>query len=218
MPRALCLSLALLLPAPLAAQRVEDTAWHIHQGRNELGRETFSVLQGRGRGLPGTTLATTADYPSRAPDRSITVLLSRTPEGSVTAFQIESVSRRDTTRVLGEVAGSRLTLRTVHGSTESARQVPAGGDLVVLADSVHALFAQVGPLATPEGRALRGLYPLSGRRVALTATLATPAEGSDHRVVEVSGDVRATVTFDATGRLLKVVLPESRVTAEPGES
>ena len=218
MPRAFYLSLALFFPAPLAAQRIEDTSWHIHQGRSELGRETFSVLQGRGRGLPGTTLATTADYPARAPDRSITVLLSRTPEGTVSAFQIESVSRRDTPRVLGEVAGSRLTLRTVHGTTESARQLPAGGDLIVLADSVHALFAQVGPLATPEGRALRGLYPLTGRRVSLTATLATGAGGSDERVVEVSGDVRATVTFDAAGRLLKVALPESRVTAEPGES
>lgn len=218
MPRAVYLTLVLFLPVPLAAQRVEDTSWHIHQGRTELGRETFSVLQGRGRGLPGTTLATTADYPSRAPDRSITVLLSRTPEGSVTAFQIESVNRRDTTRVLGEVAGSRLTLRTVHGSTESARQIPAGGDLVVLADSVHALFAQVGPLATPEGRALRGLYPLTGRRVALTAKSLPAPDGSNERVVEVSGDLRATVTFDATGRLLRVVLPDSRVTAEAGES
>ena len=217
MPRAVCLSLVLLLPVTLEAQRVEETSWHIHQGRNELGRETFSVLQGRGRGLPGTTLATTADYPTRAPDRSITVLLSRTPEGIVTAFQVESVGRRDTTRVLGEVAGGRITIRTVRGANEAARQLPAGDDLIVLADSVHALFAQVGPLSTPEGRSLRGLYPLTGRRVSLVARAVPFAEDAKERVVEVSGDVRATATFDSAGRLLRVVMPESRFVAEPGE-
>ena len=54
--------------------------------------------------------------------------------------------------------------------------------------------------------------------MARRATANPAAEGANERVVEVSGDVRATVTFDATGRLLRVALPGARIIAEAGES
>ncbi len=212
MRRPLGLIALLLCPPALAAQSPDAATFLLRQGREEVGREAFRMLQGRGRGLPGTTLAVTAEYPGRHPTVSLVGLLSRTPEGALTAFQLERAQRGDTTRILGEVAAGRLTVRIVHGDTEAARQYPAGPDLVILADSVHALFAQVGPLATDAGRRLSGLFPLTGRRVTLTATSGAPG-ASGERIVEVSGDVTARATFDAAGRLIRVSLPATGVTA-----
>lgn len=212
MRRALGLSVLLFCPAPLAAQASDAATFLLRQGREEVGRESFRVLDGRGRGLPGTTLAVTAEYPGRHPAVTLVALLSRNPEGALTAFQLERAQRGDTVRILGEVAGGRLTVRSVRGATEAARQYPAGGALVILADSVHALLAQVGPLATDAGRPLTGLYPLTGKRVSLTATSAAPG-ASGERNVDVTGDVTARVTFDPAGRLVRVSLPATGVTA-----
>ncbi len=146
----------------------------------------------------------------------MTALVSRNPGGALTAFQLERAGRGDTTRILGEVAGGRLTLRMVRGATEAARQLPAGGCLIILADSVHSLLAQVGPLATEDGRQLSGLYPESGRRITLTATLVQPGP-SGGRVVDLTGDVTGRVTWDRAGRLIRVAVPASGVTAVRAE-
>lgn len=212
MRRALGLSLALLSPSALTAQGADEATFLVRHGRDEIGREQYRVLEGRGRGQPGSTVAVTAEYPARHPELSVTVLVSRTPGGSLTAFQLERAGRQDTTRILGEVAGGRLTLRIVRGATEAARQLPASGGLIILADSVHTLLAQVGPLATEEGRALTGLHPESGRRISLTATLAPPG-ASGGRVVDITGDVAGRVTWDAAGRLVRVAVPATGVTA-----
>ncbi len=212
MRRTLGLTLALLCPGQVAAQQPDEATFLLRRGRDEVGRETYRLLEGRGRGQPGTTLAATASYPGRCPRCTVQALVSRTPGGALTAFQLERTEAGDTIRILGEVAGGRLTIRIVHGATEAARQHPAGPDLVILADSLHSLFAQVGPLATEAGRRLSGLYPLTGRRVTFTATLGRPG-ASEARVVEVTGEVEARVAFDGAGRLLRVTLPATGVTA-----
>lgn len=216
MRRTLGLTLALLSPGALAAQETDEATFLLRHGRDEIGRESYRVLEGRGRGQPGATLAVTAEYPARHPVLSVTALVSRSPEGALTAFQLERAAPGDTTRILGEVAGGRLTLRIVRGATEAARQLPAGGDLVILADSLHTLLGQVGPMATEAGRRLTGLYPESGRRIALTATLAQPG-ASGGRVVEVTGDVVARLTYDGAGRLVRVSAPASGVAAVRAE-
>jgi hypothetical protein len=212
MRHVLGLTFALLCPATLGAQGADEATFVLRAGRTEVGREAFRILDGRGRGLPGSTLAITAEYPAGLPERTFAVLLSRTPDGGVTAFQVERASRGDTTRIVGEVAGGRVTVRSVHGAIESARQYPAGPGLVILADSVHSLLAQVGTLATEAGRQLSGLHPLTGRRSRLTATLAgTGSRGGP--IVEVAGDLTATVEFDAEGRLLRVTPPAPAISA-----
>lgn len=216
MRRTLGLTFALLAPGILAAQERDEATFLLRKGREEIGRESYRVLEGRGRGQPGATLAATAEYPSRCPACLLRALVSRTPEGALTAFQLERAEPGDTLRVVGELAGGRVTLRMVRGDTEAARQYPAGHDLVILVDSVHTLLAQVGPLATEAGRRVSGLYPLTGRRVTFTATLAPPG-ASGGRVVEVTGDVVARVTFDAAGRLVRVLVPASGISAVRAE-
>ncbi len=216
MRRALGLSLALAVPSALAAQGADEATFLVRHGRDEVGREQYRVLEGRSRGQPGSTVAVTAEYPARHPELSVTALVSRNPGGSLTAFQLERAGGGDTTRIVGEVAGGRLTFRIVRGATEAARQLPAGGCLVILADSIHTLLAQVGPLATEAGRQLTGLYPESGRRISLTATLAQPG-ASGGRVVDITGDLAGRVTWDRAGRLLRVEVPGSRMTAVRAE-
>lgn len=216
MRRTLGLTLALVLPSALAAQGSDEATFLLRHGRDEVGREHYRVLEGRGRGQPGSTVAVTAEYPARHPELSVTALVSRTPEGTLTAFQLERANRRDTTRILGEVAGGRLTIRIARGATEAARQLPATGALIILADSVHTLLAQVGPLATEAGREFTGYYPENGRRVSLTATL-SPGGASGGRVVEVTGDVVGRLTYDPEGRLVRVAVPASGVTAVRAE-
>jgi len=216
MRRALGLTFALLSPTALAAQGPDEATFLLRHGRDEVGREHYRVLEGRGRGQAGSTFAVTAEYPARHPELSVTVLVSRTPGGTLTAFQLERATRRDTTRILGEVAGGRLTIRMARGATEAARQLPATGCLVILADSIHTLLAQVGPLATEGGRELTGLYPESGRRISLTATL-SQADASGGRVVEVTGGIVGRVTYDSSGRLVRVSVPASGLTAVRAE-
>ena len=68
--------LLLLAPqaSPAAAQAAAEITLIIQQGGKEIGRESFTLTQGRGRGAPGSTLSATARYPatvrttSRAPE------------------------------------------------------------------------------------------------------------------------------------------------------
>src|SRR5690606_24036457 len=98
MRRALGLSLALAVPSALAAQGADEATFLIRHGRDEVGREQYRVLEGRGRGQAGSTVAVTAEYPARHPALSVTALVSRNPGGSLTAFQLERAGGGDTTR------------------------------------------------------------------------------------------------------------------------
>ena len=44
----------------------------VSQGGKEIGREEFTLTQGRGRGAPGTTLTATARYPATGPTKRLT--------------------------------------------------------------------------------------------------------------------------------------------------
>lgn len=126
------------------------------------------------------------------------------------ALQVDRATDGDTTRLVGEVSRDRLTVRIISGARESARQYPAGADLVVIPDSVLAAFTQVAALASAEGRVLILLEPSTGARRRVTATLLTgPAAGGDARVVVLEGDLSARVVFDADDFLLGVDLPAS---------
>jgi hypothetical protein len=66
--RTAALLLLLLNPSVLAAaQQAPATVLLVRQGGREIGREEFTLSQGRGRGAPGTTLTATAKYPPNAP-------------------------------------------------------------------------------------------------------------------------------------------------------
>jgi hypothetical protein len=201
---ALCLLLAHQV-SPALAQAVAPITLVVTEGGKEIGREEFSLTQGRGRGASGTTLTATAKYPATVPTTRLTALLERTPESAIAKFQLDVESPNGTTVILAAGSGARLVVRTVAKGSESGRELPGGPDVVLLDDEVYSLYATVADLATPAGKRLTAIFPRTGRRVAFTAQR-EGAAGGDRRVI-LTGDLAGTLVTDAEGRLHSLELP-----------
>jgi hypothetical protein len=200
---ALCLLLA-HQASPALGQAAGAVTLVVTQDGQEIGREEFTLRQGRGRGATGTTLTATARYPATSPTTRLTAQLERTPESAVAKFQLDVEGPGGTTVILAAGTGARLVVRTVARGSESGRELPGGPDVVLLDDEVYSLYASVADLATPAGKRLTAIYPRSGRRVAFTAR----RDGGDGtRRVTLTGDVAGTLVTDADGRLERLELP-----------
>lgn len=200
--------LLLLAPqaSPAAAQAAAEITLIIQQGGKEIGRESFTLTQGRGRGAPGSTLSATARYPATVPTTRLTALLERTADFAIAKFQLDVDSPNGSTVILAAGSGARLVVRTVATGSESGRELPGGPDVVLLDDDVHSLFTAVADLATPAGKRLTGIFPRTGRRASFTARLESDGQG-DTRRITLAGDIAGTMQTDAQGRLRRLELP-----------
>jgi hypothetical protein len=188
--------------APLAAQQSDRGVFDIQRGELALGREEFSVQPGAGGGTAGSTIASLARYPGARPSVQIQAMLERNAEGSVVALQMDTRQASGLSRVYGAALKDNLTIRQTTPAAESVREYPRAAGIVILDDSVFALYGVVAERATPTGARLPVLFPRSGRRGQLTATRSTPT------TIEVNGVVNGTLTVDAGGRLMRVVLSD----------
>jgi hypothetical protein len=199
--------LVMLLHAlPAAAQAPPDTKLVITQGGKEIGREEFTLLPSRARGLPGSTITAVARYPSTGPTTRLGATLERTPEPALAKFQLDVESAGAVTVILAAGSGARLIVRTVAKGSESGRELPGGPDVVLLDDGVYSLYLPVAELATPSGRTLTAIFPRTGRRVTFTAKRESGSPGGASRVT-LSGDITGTLATDAQGRLERLELP-----------
>jgi len=191
-----------LATAPLAAQQADRGVFEIQRGEMPLGREEFSAQPGGAGGAGGSTIASLARYPATRPTVQIQTVLERNANGEVTALQLDTRRISGVSRVYGAVVQGNLTVRQTTPEAESVREYPRAGGIVVLDESVFALYRVVAERATPEGARLQVLFPRSGKRGQLTATRATET------TVEMSGLVSGTLTLDAAGNLERVVLAD----------
>ena len=194
---------------PAAAQQPPETKLVIQQGGRETGREQFTLRQSRGRGLPGTTITATARYPATAPTTQLAATLERTPEPALAKFQLDVEGPKGTTVILAAGSGARLIVRTVAKGSEAGRELPGGPDVVLLDDGVYSLYTAVADLATPEGRALTGVFPRTSRRASFRAKLDS-GDGSGKRVT-LSGDINGSLVTDAKSRLQRFELVDSGI-------
>jgi hypothetical protein len=192
--------------SPAAAQADDPISLVVQQGGKEIGRETFTLTEGRGRGAAGTTLKATARYPATVPTTRLTAVLERTPEFAIAKFQLDVESPEGTTVILAAGSGARLVVRTVATGSESGRELPGGPDVVLLDDQVHALYSAVADMATTAGKRLTAIFPRSGRRASFTARLETSGQG-EARTIILTGDVAGTLLTDRQGRLRRLELP-----------
>jgi hypothetical protein len=202
-------ALVLLLAHPASPARAQGPApvtLVVSQGAKEIGREDFTLTQGRGRGAPGTTLSATARYPAASPATRLTALLERTPEFAIAKFQLDVESPSGTTVILAAGSGARLIVRTVAQGSESGRELPGGPDVVLLDDEVLSLYSAVADLATPAGKRLNAIFPRTGKRASFTARLEAASQGDRQRVV-LTGDIAGTLVTDTEGRLQRLELP-----------
>ena len=192
--------------SPAAAQADATVTLIVQQGGKEIGRESFTLSQGRGRGAAGTTLNATARYPATVPTTRLTALLERTPEFAIAKFQLDVESPSGTTVILAAGSGARLIVRTVATGSESGRELPGGPDVVLLDDDVHSLYTAVADLATTSGKRLTAVFPRSGKRASFTARLESTAQG-EAKSIALTGDISGTLLTDRQGRLRRLELP-----------
>ncbi len=201
-----CAAVLLLLTLPAAGAAQQGTELRVEENGREIGRETFTLTQGRARGAPGTTLTANARYPAAAATTRLSAVLERSEDRGLAKFQLEVDSPSGPTVILAAGSGARLIVRTVAKGSESGRELPGGPDVVLLDEGVHSLFVQVADLATTAGRRLTAIYPRTGRRATFTARREGDAEGGRVRTV-LTGDITGTLVTDAQGELHRLEIP-----------
>jgi hypothetical protein len=186
--------LFLSLPAgQVLAQEAPATQLVIEQGGHEIGREEFTLNQGRGRGSTGSTLRATARYPAKKPTLALAASLERTPEFALAKFQLDVEGPNGTTVILAAGSGARLIIRTVAKGSEAGRELPGGPDVVLLDDAVYSLYIAVADLATPGGKSLTGVFPRTARRVSFVARKESGGR------VNLTGDIRGSLETNSSG-------------------
>lgn len=201
--RALPLLLVLSAVASSAgAQELDRGVLDIVRGETALGREEFTVQQGTAGSPAGITIASLARYPSSRPTIQIQTVLERGADGAVTALQIDTRQPAGLSRIYGAAVQDHLTIRQTTPAAESVREYPRANGVVILDDSVFALYGVVAERATAAGARLQVIFPRTGRRGQLTATKSSPTE------IDLTGAVTGTLTVDAKGRLSRVVLSD----------
>jgi len=201
--RALLLLLVLsALASPAGAQELDRGVLDIVRGETALGREEFTVQQGTAGSPAGITIASLARYPASRPTIQIQTVLERGADGAVTALQIDTRQPSGLSRIYGAAVQDHLTIRQTTPAAESVREYPRANGVVILDDSVFALYGVVAERATAAGARLQVIFPRTGRRGQLTATKSSPTE------IDLTGAVTGTLTVDAKGRLSRVVLSD----------
>lgn len=195
----LTLSLSTL---PLAAQQGDRGVFAIQRGGTPLGREEFTFEPAATGAASGGVLASLARYPATAPTVQIQAMVEESSAGAVIALQIDTRQKSGVSRVYGAALQDNLTIRQTTSAAESVREYPRAAGIVILDDSVFALYQAVARRATQAGARLPVLFPRSGRRGQITATR------SDPTTIEVTGAVSGTLTVDGAGRLMRVVLAD----------
>jgi hypothetical protein len=211
--RGSALLLLLVHAVPALSQEKLETKLVVQQAGREIGREEFTLRQGRGQGQGGSTLIAAARYPANNPSTQLAATLERTPESALAKFQLDVEGPSGTTVILAAGSGARLIVRTVAKGSESGRELPGGPDVLLLDDGVYSLYSQVADLATPAGRALTAIFPRTGKRASFTAQREA---GSPSRIT-LSGDIAGTLVTDGSGRMLRLELPAQQTTVSRAE-
>jgi hypothetical protein len=189
-------------------EAIDQGTLSIRIGEVEVGREQFVLQPGRRGGLTGSTLRSTASYPGVRPRTQYQAILERGAAQVLSAFQVE-IGGNAPERTVAELTRERLTVRSAAPSRESAREYPGGADLVVIDDSVYALWIGIADLATEAGTPLRLIAPRSGWRGRIVATRLRIPDGPPS--ISLSGDVEGRILLDADGRFSGLILPARRV-------
>jgi hypothetical protein len=143
----------------------------------------------------------------------VEAILSRSAAGRFDGLQMEIVDSTGTELIRAGQRGTRIIVTSTGPTGRRTRELPAGDDVVLLDESLHALIYVAAELAIPSGKALTGLYVRSGRRAKFTATRRDM--GSRGSAVDFRGDVNAQLLLDPRGQLLRLDLPDERIALSP---
>ncbi len=180
----------------------------VSKGGAEIGREQFTLSDGRDRDAAGTTLVISSTYPGGSPVQNVDVKLQRDESGQLMLFQMDVKGAGGTTHILAAGQGARLLLQTVAENEKAGRELPGGRNLVLLDQQALMLYQAVADLASDAGARITAIEPRTGERSQITATRGTGGS------VALSGGVTGTLGVDAQGLLTSVDLPSSGISAQ----
>jgi hypothetical protein len=207
MSRAALLAL-LAFPTPLVAQERSTSAFVVTQDGREVGK-TRLTLESTAGAPPGRVKVETS---SLAGGR-VSAMVSRSTDGRFDTLQMEVEDSAGTELVRAGQRGTRIIVTSTGPRGRRTRELPAGDFVVLLDETLHGLLYLAAELATPSGQPLTGLYVRTGRRVGVTATRRDM--GSRGSAVDLSGDISAQLLLDPRGQLLRLDLPNERITLSP---
>ena len=209
-------------PTRASAQEFADRGvFVIERGSAETGRVEFAIRHTAGKGGLLLVAAT------RTPAHDLDVALELSRDSVPISFQqTETVSGRVVRRVSATVSGRRFSALASSGESEVARELPVTAPLLILGDEDYAAFTL---LPRPDSGASRTVTVI--RTSDLTSRAAT-VDGGLADSVRIQGRELMCRRFalhfpdgeerrfwiSPAGRLLRVVLPASGVSATRAEA
>lgn len=226
LPRAtpLIIFLSALLPSTRAEAQaaVDEGAFRLLIGGQEVGRETFSIRRA----------GSSADAVIIAQGR-VSLDAGPTPEEVATKLQVSGMALRPTAyeltvrgdeprRILGQVVGGRVSARIISPGGEALREYLASDGAVLVDESVahHYYFLarrlDGAPLRVPL------LVPRLSRQVSAQVsvigiealTIGNARIEARHAVVEAPGSPTRHFWADQAGRVLRLEIPDRNYVAE----
>ena len=215
--------LALLLQAPAAGPVIDQGTLMIRADTQEVGRETFRVLERRvGDSTSGWLLDASARWTGLAQPAVFAPVIEIGRDSMTQALSFYVSGGSAQVRISGVPSRSRFTLRYVSPGVERARELPADRAVVVIDDSVFTPYLLVAWRARATPESLTAVFP----RSALRSRVAIQDLGAESttlnrdqatlRHVLISGSPAGTVHLwlGSGGRLMKIELPDRKLTAE----
>lgn len=195
----------------------------IREDAGEVAREGFRLSTVQvGEHVQHWKLVTNVRYGRGRPVVVLGPALEVGPDSQPVSLEYDVIEPQGPERILGQQGRARFVVRTLGRRTERAREFALSGPMVVLDDSVFALYRFVAWYARPVPRALAAIYPRSGRREALTVQdlgLAATTLNRDPATLRhvtvtggAAGDVHLWLAPD--GRLVKIEIPARHLSVE----
>jgi len=215
-----------LIVQPVAAtpqgRLIDRAVLSIRHGSAEIGREEFSIRQGRaletGAGFvsSGFTISAAAYYPSSRSYATATSIVHLGPDSQPSMARVDLEGSGKPTLFV-DFSARRITVRHRTSAGESASQYPRAARSVVVDDSIMSLFA-VLPSDAPGAVTL--FYPRTGHREQTSledlGTETTLVAGDERRLRHWtlgSGDLLRHLWYDSAGRLIKIEMPAASLIA-----
>ena len=215
--------LALLLQAPAAGGVIDQGTLVIRADTQEVGRETFRVLERHvGDSTSGWLFDASARWTGQAQPAVYAPVIEIGRDSMTQALSFIVTSGPSQVRISGQPSRSRFTLRYVSPGVERARELPADRALVVIDDSVFTPYLLLAWRARAAPESLTAVFPRSAMRARVAIqdlgdeSTTLNRDQATLRHVLISGGPAGTVHLwlGSGGRLMKVELPERKLTAE----
>ena len=195
----------------------------IREDTVEVAREAFRLATVQvGEHLEHWKLATSVRYDRGRPVVVLGPALEVGPDSQPVSLEYDVIQPQGPERILGQQGRARFVVRTLGRRIERAREFALTGPMVVLDDSVFALYRFAAWYARPAPRTLAAIYPRSGRRETLTvqdlglAATTLNRDAATLRHVTVTGGAGGEVHLwlAPDGRLMKIEIPARRLSVE----